>query len=836
MADNDIMRTAIEADDYEVASKQAPWSTDSSHRATSLNQDALFYMNGADSLVQYEITFPKTPLLPAGESDTSLYAGVPEALEDNIEWEPGVDEADKLDYIVAVSSGVLAGLIDIFYVGDFSFDRASEWGKNEIENAVMRVAHIEGYKGDTLNGAIKFLELKHPLAADGNTNDFGYGLQHHLHDFSHHFSISGLIFSILTQFTGHVVGTDITGALQIVSVPESHRAHIGKNFQEKITFGVIGWFFHMVSDMAGSSGSLMGGTGIPGPLLSFMKELSALPFFKKSGLGKKGFRKMVTKLFNGSLLADRDEKGNAITRTYRRFDLRAEIGIVGEIGRQTMPVLINQCVVRGFYFCRRLAREIRELEIKSITDLERIAPEDVLPWDTPAMRRMITVSSGVFTGVDLADAAVRAIRSKEPVTFFLRVNYVGVATFVIACVAEVREILEDKKLEAGETPEEAYERELSELWSLKLDFPRARVLHSVMREIVAHDIALEKHDKRRERKQLWLDEWSNRIAETVRLAWAADAGYFLDEDEIYEAIENSRDDASWVYLATLEASGFKPYEPLSGENDKDYKGLKLSSDYLADVFCKRQDVLSMKDLRKLERAVSSARRTVDGGLAKRIASGVGIIAVVSATGGAAFYLAPTIAPILATALGANTVALSGAALTSASLAFLGGGALAVGGAGMAGGTMLIAGGGALIGAVGGTGVSAVASMALATNASYVLDECSKLIAFCEEVLLKRDSDTDSVMAIYNALGQRIVELEAQIEAIKRDVPVEEIPDEEDDGNDEDNNTDDKEEISPKKMLKILNRTHKFLKRSRDRLAKSLMAELKKRNVELLEGR
>lgn len=145
-------------------------------------------------------------------------------------------------------------------------DRASEWGRDKIEKVVIEVARVEGYAGDNLNDAIKTLEKKHPLAADGNTNDFGGGLQHHLRDFSHHFSIGGLFFSILTQFTGLVVGTDKAGMLHVVSVPESHKMCIGKNFQEKIVFGVIGWFFHMVSDMAGSSGSLMGGTGIRGRL------------------------------------------------------------------------------------------------------------------------------------------------------------------------------------------------------------------------------------------------------------------------------------------------------------------------------------------------------------------------------------------------------------------------------------------------------------------------------------------------------------------------------------------------------------------------------------------
>lgn len=224
-----------------------------------------FYMDDENPLIQYEIAFPRKPLLLGVGNDGSIdvvtsggiYAGVTETLDDRIEWEPHVDEADKLDYLVAVSSGVLAGLIDVFYVGTFSLDRASEWGREQLEQVVMKVARIEGYQGNDLNDAIKTLEKNHPLAADGNTNDFGGGLQHHLRDFSHHFSIGGLFFSILTQFTGMVVGTDKAGALHIVPVPESHRAFIGKNFQEKMVFGTIGWFFHMVSDMAGSSGSII---------------------------------------------------------------------------------------------------------------------------------------------------------------------------------------------------------------------------------------------------------------------------------------------------------------------------------------------------------------------------------------------------------------------------------------------------------------------------------------------------------------------------------------------------------------------------------------------------
>lgn len=801
--------------------------------ASSLNSEILDDV----PLVKYEVVFPKTPPLLGGAigvsgdtpSGVARVGGISESLVDEIEWESHVDKADRLDYIVAVSSGVLAGLIDVLYVGEFSLDRANEWGKDKIEQVVMKVARTEGYTGDDLSDAIKTLEKNHPLAADGNTNDFGGGLQHHFRDFSHHFSIGGLFFSILTQFTGMVVGADKTGGLIIKPVPEPHRQFIGKNFQEKLAYGIIGWFFHVVSDMAGSSNAIMGGTGIPGPLVSFMKELSALPFFKDSGNGEMGFRQWLTKLFNGTLLADHDENGKIIKDSVQRFDLRTEIGILGEIGRQTIPVLVNQCIVRGFYFCRRVCREIRDLGIRGIGDLGRIAPENVLPWGTPAMRRMVTVSSGVFTGVDLADAAVRAAKSKDPVAFFLRVNYVGVATFVISCVVDARATMTDNAQEEGESPEEAYDRRLSDLGCLKLDFQQTRVLHSIMHNMVAYDIENEKRDKRIVRKQAWLDEWSGKVAEAISLAWAADEGYFMDDEMLYKVIgwsEATGYGDSWMWLVALEAACFKAYMPLHGDCDKEYKGLKLDTNYLDDVFCKHQGTVGDKELKRLSKAVSGARGRIDGAGAKKAVGAVGTVVVIAATGGLAFYFAPAIAPVLAAALGAEVATLSGAALTSASLAFLGGGALAAGGTGMAGGAMLIAGGGALIGAVGGSGISAATNLALTTDTSYVLDECAKLVTFSREVLVAKYGDLTSVAEIHDSLSRRIIELEVQTEAIKRN--MKEAPEE------TDSEKKDSGELSPKKIVKVLKRSIKFLKKSRNELGK-LLGDAKKGRLALPQG-
>ena len=84
--------------------------------------------------------------------------------------------------------------------------------------------------------------------------------------------------SIFTQFTKKVIGTDVDGKLIIENVADDKL--IGKDPTEKILYGTVYWFFHMVSDMAGSNATAGNGTGIPGPIVSLIKELSSLPVFR----------------------------------------------------------------------------------------------------------------------------------------------------------------------------------------------------------------------------------------------------------------------------------------------------------------------------------------------------------------------------------------------------------------------------------------------------------------------------------------------------------------------------------------------------------------------------
>lgn len=779
----------------------------------------------------FSIEFPKTKLLPAsGESSNDSSLLKEGFIENETRWEARLDHADKLDCTVAVASGVITGLIDSFFVGKFSLERANEWGSDKVNAFVVSMAKLAGYEGNDLSGAIRYLEENYKFAADGNTPDFGGGYQHHLRDFSHHFSLGGLVCSIFTQFTGKAIGTDTAGRLLVVDIPESHRKFLGKSFGGKVMLGTLSWAFHIASDIAGSSGSPGKGTGVPGPILSLIKQLSALPIFEDARPameqvdGQSVFREIISKMFNGTFFAERDADGKVVK--VLRFDFRTELGIVHEVGRQAKPVVLNQCFIRSFYFIRRLTHEAKALKVSSLGDLRRIAPEDVLPFRNRAIARMSTVSCGVFSAVDLSDAAIRAAiaskgsKEKFLAEFVVRVNFVGLGSFAIAVALDVREVLKERATTNGPSAEEEYEKSLAEFGSLELGPNQIRLLQSLQRAIVLNDIEATKHSRKKEEKRLWLDEWEAAIELGLKERGLVPNEYLLEPSELYSLFDElAKEDPSkpWPFLVALEASLFTPYEPLGGENDKEFKKLKCGNGYMQDVFADSQTIITKVDLERMNKALKHAQSDIDAKMAKRVVGFVGTALVAGAATVAAFIFAPYIAPLIA---GKAVAGLSGAALTSASLAFVGGGALAAGGLGMAGGTAIIAGGGALLGTIGGTGASKVITSM--TNADgFVFLEASKLLCYCRYVLLDEYSDIDSVKRIQVSLNERILEMEISLESLRHAdgsvTLIEEVSANSADGAPENSSS----EIDPKKQMKVISKSVKYLKRCNQALAKAV---------------
>lgn len=373
------------------------------------------------------------------------------------------NSADGFDYMVSVASGVITGLIDSFFVGEFDFKKAKEKSNKQVNNMVMKYAKLRGYKGDRLAGAVDFLEKKFPVAQDNIWSGKGIGVgtkNHHLADLAHHPTLLGLAAAIAVQFfrMGIFVNRDGQWHFEFVDTDPKEllkiwmpviisgllnwlvymvEAHYEDKMDEEIPKPIHtivkmlanapmaieilkvadNWVGHLFSDMGGSKSTAGGGMGIPGLFISLLQEIAGLPFLKDTGLPQ-----LVNDLY-----------------VKQKIDMRAELAVLNELGRQAVPVIIGEILVRGFYFVRHLINEIKIHE-----SLRDICWNNVIPFGNRTIARMMTISSGTFMAVDLADAAIRSATNPMSVTlptFFanmaLRVNFVGVGRFAVAVGTDV---------------------------------------------------------------------------------------------------------------------------------------------------------------------------------------------------------------------------------------------------------------------------------------------------------------------------------------------------------------------------------------------------------------
>ncbi len=682
--------------------------------------------------------------------------------------------ADSVDYIIAAASGILCGLLDILWTGDFDLASGRNIASDKVEEFVILAAKkLGGNNISDIRVAVVFLEKCAPMASDGNTNDFGGGLQHHLRDFAHHPTIVGMIFSILTQFTGKSYGTDVSGKFISVNVPESHLKHIGSTIGEKIMIGTFQWFIHLVSDVAGSSSSAGkgGGTGIPGPLLSLAKEMSVLPIFKNAKVADTELSVYLSKLFNGTALAQHDENERIIKESVLKIDLRGELGAKIELGKEFLPVIANEAIVRTFYFIRRLIGDMREKKVAALADMDKLDWARILSGKDPALARMLTVATGVFTTVDIGEAiATRSV---------VAVNVVGAVRFAVAIGQDVSAGLYSRNLKKLKSMYENISRNtyrqgkyvFESMMGLTLE--QIEILYNIEYEKIRNDISSTSSLTDKKLKNEWLIEWEHYMQEGFASFTQVEGAQlrWLTKDDLRKQIEENKPEKPWYRLVLLEAMLFEPYYQLTldldsngslipskkfdalrlpgkgfnksrGDNflNADYTGKYCSEDYVS-----RLRKCYDKNIRSLRTDAKKVITTVSVGVVSAVA--------IALTAG---IMAPEIAVLL---VGSNFAGLSGAALTSASLAYLGGGAVAVGGAGMAGGTIAIVGGGATIGLGLGTSVTGAVNAAGLVGKDQTIAECAKMLVSFKEIFMNDEKDIDFANEVCDMYTDRIAEIE-----------------------------------------------------------------------------
>ena len=311
---------------------------------------------------------------------------------------------DKYDFLASVACGGLAGFIDVFFVGDPKNSIFLKYTDSVVDETVKKFAQFLGWDGkgnESVNSAIGYLERKFKvnydqrLPSDVNNAFDILPKTHHMMNLAHSPDIIGLFFSILNQFTS--TSSFIVDG-EIITVDTETYELQGKTFPTKIICGTINWFGHLMSDIAGSSGSHGRGTGI------------VMPFYELFGFCKFGSFDV-----NG---VKKDLAGLAQEAFTQGEDFRFGLA-------QAIPVAIVEILIRVIWAVRR--RIQYKLPLKDCIPRSKYGD----------LRVMLIVGEATLCVTDLVDAIIRSGFTANPLLLFMRLNLIAWLRLILLVLKEI---------------------------------------------------------------------------------------------------------------------------------------------------------------------------------------------------------------------------------------------------------------------------------------------------------------------------------------------------------------------------------------------------------------
>lgn len=352
---------------------------------------------------------------------------------------------DKYDYAIAAACGVIAGLIDSFFVGMPGDSKLGIWTDQKVDATVVKFSKMV-WRSDRKNGAnlkqepnsiasaIGYLERRFKVNYDAryekdlHMNGASINMRpsnHHLKSLGHSPDIVGLFFSVLDQFTGKASFISDGQIIRLEPVENKQKFELrGGNFIAKLFAGFANWLGHLMSDVAGSSGTRghndgRRGTGIPIPFYSLF-QLADFGSIQVNGQ-KKTFAEFSTAIFEEGYDA--------------RFGLTMAI-----------PVAFNELAIRLLW------------SIKSLFYHKRTWLESLPVGNKPELRRMLLVGHGVMCAVDASDAFLRS--TGNTLLFGMRINLIAWSRFGLSALLEVRSLYNKHAIDLI-----AIEKDIQKEWS-----------------------------------------------------------------------------------------------------------------------------------------------------------------------------------------------------------------------------------------------------------------------------------------------------------------------------------------------------------------------------------
>lgn len=315
-------------------------------------------------------------------------------------------ECDKYDYLIAGFSGAVAGMIDSVFVGAPKESILGKWTDVSTDVVIKKLAKMHGWKPqstntDNINHAIKYFEAKYPVNYD---QAYGKAVgdllnmntrNHHIKSLAHAPDLFGLIFSVLDQFTNTSHFLD-NGRLIVFDTGTSTLQGFN-NPIAKIFAGICNWFWHTISDFAGSGGRTDRGSGVP------------IPFFEMFQLCD--FGEFAVK---NSTMTLADFSVEVFEQGYD-----ARFGIT-----MALPLILSDLIIRFLWGIKQ--RFYHKQEWK-----------DCIPRkEHPELRWMLIIGNATLCMVDGLDATIRS--NGNLLSFFLHFNIIAWFKLLVRVIQEIQ--------------------------------------------------------------------------------------------------------------------------------------------------------------------------------------------------------------------------------------------------------------------------------------------------------------------------------------------------------------------------------------------------------------
>lgn len=644
----------------------------------------------------------------------------------DVEFSSACKKVDRVDTLVAVTSGFMAFLLDQLLIRKNI--KVEDIDDVEIIKVLPLVLRQSSDKNKDIDK-----EIDEYIANWEHKIQDAYKYNNLFFDFCEDLSFSGLFIKVIEYCFNLNIGLDKDSGLVIKRVKYDLKTD---SIVEKAQMAVVDWFVDQAYQYKKGEKCKKEFAQIE----KIVKDIKKIAF-----KDNKFDREQLKGWFHNRVLAE-----------------KKKLNGLDDFAVQSIPVKANIIFVHSYAHIRDFIQQVNEhnvvsLEGLNIIDFDKLNNEAVI-------RRMDTISTSVFAALNVGVAGAKAIKlEKNPLqkiyVFAININIPNVIRLVSVVSADMDYIKEDidQLVHKSKVVEIKKHKDIP-LESLERCFTmnkiETRILYSLELQMIEEDIQRTKDNK----EQLLKNEWKEKWIEITEQALQQNKVFEKDPLKTYAALETyaaSQDNLLWLYNIAVELSMFKPYFKLEEKSKK----MKLSyTKYVEEVFCNAQNYISYKEIQKIQKSYKDYYNYLENNTLKAVGIAGGAIAVAAATGGLAFVFAPQIAVAI---FGGAFPTLHGAALVSASLAAAGGGSLAAGGFGMAGGAVLIAGGGAVLG----LGTSGTA-LSLMMAPKFVQNDYAKLLAKCDCVLLKQLDMKDEVVALQHKIQSDLDEYKLRLKVLE----------------------------------------------------------------------